>query len=177
MTTTQAVTFAGDIKSRIESMKNERERMAYLVRLLWHSPYTWGGESISGTDCSGSISFAGYLLGYNLRITADSYDKMFTNSLNGGIPTAGDVCIWYHENEDGARHIAMFSDHLLIMDADKQFQDTPVTEEIMDRQGQKFCFKRLNIQKMRAASGTGSYVYGLDSKLQDMFEIFKVEAW
>lgn len=176
MTQNQAMAFATDIHKRIEGMEDDRERMAYLMRLLWHSPYTWGGESITGADCSGSISFAGYLLGYNLRVTADSYDKMFTDPLDGGIPTAGDVCVWYHENKNKARHIAMFSDHLLIMDADKQFLDTPITEEILDRPDQKFNFKRLNLDKMKAASDTGSYVFGLDEDLKAMFGIFRVEA-
>ncbi len=177
MTEKQIILFTDQIYGRIQRMQSDRERRAYLVRLLWHEKYVWGGESVTGADCSGSISYAGYLLGYNIRVTADNYDKMFTEDLDSGIPIAGDVCIWYHPNEIRAKHIAMFSDHLMIMDADRRFLDTPVSLEIMDRPNQRFRFKRLNLHTMREASHRGKHAYGIDDDVKELFEMFKVDIW
>lgn len=177
MTDKQKNIFMGQLEMKLSDMRDDRERMAFLVRMLWHSDYLWGGENITGADCSGSISFAGYLLGYNVRVTADAYDKKFTDPLQGIIPEAGDVCIWYNADKSRARHIAMFSDHLLIMDADRSFVDTPVNFELMDRPGQPFSFKRLNLKALRKASKHTGYAYSIDEELKPLFGIFKSESW
>ena len=145
------------------------------MRLLWHSPYVWGGESIEGTDCSGTISFALYLLGYNIRTTAHGFAEKFSTALGHNCGSPGDIAIWYHENRFEARHIAMFSDNNMIMDADATgIIDEFVWSEMHHRRGQRFEIRQLSFDALREASSKGSDVFGVDKPLSELFGVLAV---
>jgi hypothetical protein len=60
-------------------MLSEAEKYRYWVTNLIGTPYRWGEEGPLGTDCSGTISFALWMMGYDLRTTADAFlHKIFT---------------------------------------------------------------------------------------------------
>lgn len=169
------------LKANLRALPSEQERIAYCVRLLWHNPYGWGKENFATADCSGSICFGAYLLGYNIRVTADFFAKELTYDISGEMPKPGDVSIWWwpegHEKEGIAKHIAMFSDNQIIMDADRKFVDTGILDEIRSRPGEDFEWRRLSIGIMRTHSRNGNYAYGIDEELKPLFGVLQVEQW
>jgi hypothetical protein len=57
----------------------EAERFRQLALLLVDAPYRWGQETLRGTDCSGTVCFPLFMMGYDVRVTADVlYRKLFT---------------------------------------------------------------------------------------------------
>jgi len=150
--------------------------------MLWHTPYVWGGESLIGTDCSGSISWPLWLMGYRIRVTADFFHKELTLPLSTQLPEPGDLAFWMHPTgapkEGSAIHVAVFSDSLLIMDADRNFIDTPLSSEILSRPDQAFEFRQLNFPLMRTISEDDNryYVYGVEPEVENLFGCFRSPA-
>jgi len=59
---------AGDPPSRFR---------AFALKLLG-APYLWGAEGPEGTDCSGTVCFSLWMMGHNIRVTADVlYRELF----------------------------------------------------------------------------------------------------
>ena len=45
--------------------------------------YVWGKENLSGVDCSGTVCFALWMMGYNIRLNAQGlYDEIFVLPVN-----------------------------------------------------------------------------------------------
>lgn len=153
---------------------DERERLVYSVRLLWRSPYTWGGETIAGTDCSGSVFFGLYLLGYNVRTTAHELYTRMTLPLSRA-PRAGDLAFWFHPGKEKVRHVALFSDKMVILDADKKFMDVPIGQEIQERYDQRFEARELDLEQVQYYSKHGNMAYGVPDELQELQGIFNLE--
>lgn len=153
---------------------DEKERLVYAARLLWRSPYTWGGETIAGTDCSGSIFFSLYLLGYNVRTTAHELYTSMTLPLSRA-PEAGDLAFWFHPGKDKVRHVAWFSDKMVILDADKKFMDVPIGQEIQERYNQRFEARQLDMDQVLRYSKEGSKAYGVSGELANLKGVFNLE--
>lgn len=149
------------------------QRLAYLVRLLWGSPFAWGKEIMGATDCSGSICWGLYLLGLNIRMTADQFYQLASNPTDT-LPEAGNLCFWWFPNRKRIKHVTVFSDKMVIMDADEKFQDTPVSLEIQTRERQPFEFRSLDWNKLEVMSKTGEFAWGVDSELKPLFSLFKI---
>lgn len=152
----------------------EKERLVYAARLLWRSPYDWGGEVIGGTDCSGSVFFGLYLLGYNVRTTADELYRTMTVPLTRA-PEAGDLAFWFQPGKEKIKHVALFSDLAVILDADKEFMDVPVGQEIQERFNQRFEARELDLDAVQRISDRGDSAYGVDNELRALRGLFIVE--
>lgn len=146
------------------------DRLAYLVHLLWHSPYVWGSEHIGGTDCSGSVCFALYLMGYNVRVTANDIYNMMTKDC---LPTVAPGCLafWWTKDKKRIRHVAVFSDGDIIMNASEDgmvdtYRFNPFTRSI----------KSLDWDKVAQVHNKGIYSWDLDPELKGMYGIFSEEA-
>lgn len=153
---------------------SEKERLVYAARLLWRSKYDWGGEMIGGTDCSGSVFFGLYLLSYDVRVTADELYRTMTAPLSRA-PEAGDLAFWFRPGEEKVRHVALFSDMMMILDADKQFIDVPVGEEIQARFNQRFEARELDMDAVSRISALGTKAHGVDPELRALRGLFMTE--
>jgi hypothetical protein len=65
-------------KHRVDSAEKAEVFRSY-ASLLLDAPYVWGSEGPEGTDCSGTVCFPLWLMGYNIRVSADVlYKELFT---------------------------------------------------------------------------------------------------
>lgn len=167
-----SLALVGMMRTHLRSL-SMGERFAYAVRLLWGAPYKWGKETILGTDCSGSVAWGLYLLGYNVRVRAVDLYKDLTTSLPGE-PVAGDLCFFWDKELTKIQHVVVYSDELTIMDADKRFMDTPLWKEIENRQHTKFANRRLDWPEVQAASYSGKFAWDIDEELKPLFGIFEL---
>lgn len=177
MSSEQADVLYDMMRSHVESLPSRREKLAYCVRLLWGSSYVWGDEVIGSTDCSGSVSFAFYLLGYDIRVTADEIYHNLCRPINDK-PEPGDLAFFFQpDNPNKVKHVVVFSDHAMVMDADvgKGFIDVPVTREIHNRPNQENAFMRIAWNKVEAWSG-GDHAWGVNSSLQGLLGVFQEES-
>lgn len=63
---------------RVDASSVAERFRAYAMTLL-DAPYVWGSENPSGCDCSGTVCFPLWCLGYDIRVTADAlYRELFT---------------------------------------------------------------------------------------------------
>lgn len=142
------------------------ERVAYLAQLLWHSPYLWGSEHIGGTDCSGTVCFALWLMGYNIRVTADVLWKKFCERVEK--PAFGDLVFWL--NPDGkARHVAIYIDPPITLNA------SPDHIEFVSVSNWQKYVGRLDFDLLAQASVLGENAWGVDSELPALSGIFSEE--
>lgn len=66
------------IKRKISKLSPTEEFIFHLTNLVG-TPYVWGGETPLGTDCSGTICYALWMMGYNIRTNAQGlFDHLFT---------------------------------------------------------------------------------------------------
>jgi hypothetical protein len=58
------------------------EQFRFFALKLVDAPYGWGKENLFQTDCSGTLSFPLYMMGYDIRVTADYFFKhVFTKPI------------------------------------------------------------------------------------------------
>jgi cell wall-associated NlpC family hydrolase len=62
--------YAAVMQSKIETL-SKPEQFRFWCTNLVGAPYRWGKEGPLGTDCSGIISFALWMMDYDVRTTAD----------------------------------------------------------------------------------------------------------
>lgn len=148
------------------------DRMAYLVRLLWGSKYTWGAEVIGNTDCSGSVTFALYLMGYNIRVTAHGLLHLICDEIRRSDARPGDLAFFWREDGSRVKHVAVFSDNGVLMNAASEFEDVPYEVEVKFRAMQTPEFGRVNWSKARDISASDAHSWSLDSKLKPLFGLF-----
>lgn len=170
--------FINMLKDHMRGM-SERERLAYIVRFLWRSDYGWGKEIISDVDCSGSVSFALYLMGYNIRITAHDIYNMLCNRANSAVPEPGDLIFFKGKNDARMRHVAVFSDNEVLLNAARKFEDIHIDDEIQYRlgRGQDELFRgRIDWGHVAEVAKDGKYAYGIDTELKPLFGLFSEES-
>jgi len=64
--------------------ESEEECFRFFCLMLVGAQYGWGAENIVNVDCSGSVSFPLWAIGYDWRTTADSfYRELFIDRSNG----------------------------------------------------------------------------------------------
>lgn len=61
--------YAAVMQEKIEQLSRP-EQYRYWITNLIGAPYRWGQEGPLGTDCSGTIAFALWMMGYDIRTTA-----------------------------------------------------------------------------------------------------------
>ena len=106
-------------------------------------------------------------------MTADDFYRLATNPTDT-LPEPGNLCFWWFPNRKRIKHVTVFSDRMVVMDADEHFQDIPVSLEIQTREKQPFEFRSLDWNKLNVMSETGEFAWGVDSELKPLFGLFVI---
>ena len=175
---TQSEFFIQAMKTHLSKL-SQRSRLAYLVHLLWGVPFLWGQESLSGTDCSGTISWALYLMGFNIRTTAHGYFIDMTTDMGSDVPIPGDLCFWWNKDQTKIKHVAMYTNNGCILDADFRngMQIISVDDEIATRPNLAPPInRRLNWKAIGIIAEKGRQAWGVDTELKPLFAMFSEDA-
>jgi len=152
----------------------ERERMAYLARMLWGSTYGWGDEVVGSTDCSGSVFWALWLMGYPVRVTAHELYAKWTVPLDGE-PVAGNLAFWWDDKKGRVVHVAIFTDNGIILNASPpEMHDVPLEEEVKKRayRDLRLAQRRLDFKALKEDRENGTLkAWGVSEGLKAMFGI------
>lgn len=72
------------LEQRYDEVLNTRaQQFQFWLNLMWGIPYDWGRENLFGSDCSGTLAFPLYMMGFNIRTTADRfYGRVFTQDVS-----------------------------------------------------------------------------------------------
>ncbi len=165
--------FIALIRGHLKTMDQDA-RLVYLAKLLWGSRYGWGGELIGSTDCSGSVCWALWLMGFKIRVAADYMEKNLTVPIHG-LPKPGFLAFWWDNLGDKVSHVAIFSDAMLIMNAQNKFCDMPVGTQIQQFAGRAYLFKKLSWETLGYINERGGLAYGVDKGLRPLLGLFDVD--
>jgi len=102
--------------ARLQVMTPAQKWRHWLLDLV-DAPYVWGKENPLETDCSGTVCFALWMMGYNIRTTADRlYRAVFTKPLL----TLGDLDILgaiFYLRDGAAKHVTPLVGQESLLDA------------------------------------------------------------
>ena len=178
---TATETFINLIRKHLEEL-SQTDRLIYLLKLLWQSDYGWGREHIGSVDCSGALSFALYLMGFNIRTTANGFENDFTKDIGmGQLPLPGDL-LFFRPRTDRTggsnwNHVAIFSDRSLnlLSTTSSTFQIVPISTMLSAYSNMEHRVARLDWLEIDRKARTGRYVWGVDPELRPMFGLFNIE--
>lgn len=72
--------YAAIMEEKVNKL-GKADRFRFWCTNLVGAPYGWGSENIFETDCSGTVAFALWMMGYNVRTTAEGFMRnLFTEA-------------------------------------------------------------------------------------------------
>lgn len=125
------------LKEKLEGLGLASRFRQYALTFA-EAEYKWGGESMTGTDCSGIFCGPLQFLGYKIRTTADVlYNKAFDDV--SMLFSKDDVNAIFFLNDDGvASHMGLFlSDSVVLHASGKRGVTFDTIEDIMDEYDEK----------------------------------------
>ncbi len=150
--------------------------------LLLDAPYAWGEEHPGGTDCSGTLAFPLYLMGYNVRLTADGFLRHIYRVEAQNLSDLGQIAAVFYVARTRRRHGSR------IVDAGTAVHVTPVVGQgvvlnaqagklarlqaagiVADEYARKGCDavrRRLDDAAIKAAHATGGMAWDVDPVVQ-----------
>lgn len=163
--------------SRLDKSSDAEKFRAYAMTLL-DAPYVWGQENPTGSDCSGTVCFPLWMLGYNIRVTADVlYKELFIE------PSTWDrtkvLAVFYitnvEKNHGGlkvpagtATHVTpLVGDGVILNAFDRIRLDTAKSmQDYFTTQNARFETREIDWQKAKQMSYSMKYAWGVDPILQ-----------
>lgn len=150
--------------------------------MLLDAPYAWGQENPGGTDCSGTLAFPLYLMGYNVRLTADGFMRRIYRTEAPNISDLGQIAAVFYVARTRRRHGSR------IVEAGTAVHVTPVVGQgvvlnaqygrlarlqaagiVADEYARKGCDavqRRLDGDALRIAHASGSAAWDVDPVVQ-----------
>jgi hypothetical protein len=115
-----------------------------------------------------------WLLGFKIRVAADYMEKELTTPIDG-LPAPGYLAFWWTIDKAKVSHVAIFSDTMMIMNAQNKFCDMPVGVQIQQFAGKPYLFKRLKWGYLAQLSANSGSAYGVDKGLKPLLGLFDVD--
>jgi len=113
-------------------------------------------------------------MGFKIRVAADYMEKNLTLPVIG-LPIAGNLAFWWEPDKSRVSHVAIFSDRMMVMNAQNKFCDMPVGVQIQQFAGRAYQFKMLKWVFIRELSDKGGLAYGVDKGLKPLLGLFDVD--
>lgn len=160
--------------SRIEEDKfaklDEATQFRVLAMKLLEAPYSWGGESLIGADCSGTVCFPLYLLGYNIRETADFlFNEVFTSAAGSEYDPRFIEAIFYVKGNDHAVHVTPIVGPDVVLHAGDPVglrTSSALVPWFRVNKEAMAVTRRINKQALREISESGDHAWDVDQILK-----------
>lgn len=156
-------------KKRYEQA-SQPERWRMLTRFFAGLPYGWGKENLLESDCSGLVCAVLYIMGYDIRVSADFlYKRIFTKKVTRYTDREKIMAVFYIEKETGrCTHVAPVLENYIVLNAELVLQEKTAREvrKYFEARGHRAEWRELNITALENYSLAGENVYGLDPQLE-----------
>ena len=164
--------YVKQIREHLKRLSKE-DRLIYLMKSLWGSPYGWGKEQIGSVDCSGALSYCLLLMGFNIRTTADGFSQAVDWIPPGRLPQEGDL-IFLRNNTDYYTHVAMFSDRGLsvLTTSTTTLVNAPLASFRAWYAGFDYMVGSLDWLELQLMSESGDHIWGLDPETKPLVGLF-----
>jgi len=142
-------------------------------------PYVWGSENPDGTDCSGTVCFPLWLMGWNIRVTADVlYRQLFTRVVTNDQDMSRLMAVFYLTREarhhvdrevpaGTAIHVTPVVGHNVVLNAGTTVQ-LWTARAIREEREAKGCmaeWREINWEAAKRLSDSGKYAWDVDPVL------------
>lgn len=160
------------LKTRYEKA-SMADRWRMLIRFFAGAGYDWGKENLYGSDCSGLVCAPLYILGYNIRVSADFlYNNIFLKKVTKYADRDKIMAVFYINESGKCTHVAPVLENYIVMNAEPIIQEkTARTVRLyFQARGYTAIWRELDFRAVENISLEGKYVYGLDPELELMRE-------
>ena len=155
-----------------QGLGTEAEKARYWALRLLGRPYVLGRENPeTGTDCSGVLSFALWMLRYNVRTTAHSFaNKIFTCKTDGDFERGYLKAVFF--SKDGRyRHVSLQVGRGVVIDA--WADGMPVTLKAVapmiaywENDGYEAVWRQIDWRKLKEVNDAGTEAWDVDPVLK-----------
>ena len=155
-----------------QGLGTEAEKARYWALRLVGRPYVLGSENPeTGTDCSGVLSFALWMLRYNVRTTAHSFaQKIFTLETDGDFERGHLKAVFFFKS-GRFRHVSLQVGRGVVLDA--WTESMPVMFKAVapmcaywENAGYMVVWRQIDWQKLKEVSDAGQDAWDVDPILE-----------
>ena len=155
-----------------QSLGTEAEKARYWALRLVGRPYVLGKENPEiGTDCSGVLSFALWMLHYNVRTTAHRFAELiFTRDVEGGYQAERLKAVFFAKAGQ-YRHVSLQIGRGVVLDAWTEtmpvmFKAVAPMIAYWENDGYEIAWREINWNKLKEVSDAGTEAWDVDPVLK-----------
>lgn len=137
---------------------------------LVDDPYGWGEENLFKADCSGTVCFPLWMMGYNVRTTADRLmKKIFLQEAGMQEVHLDDLfAAFFVDGNMKASHVAPFVGKEVVLNAGTRLTLMPVRSLILSITNRTFRIRKIDWDALDLVSRARSECYDVDAKLEEL---------
>jgi len=159
--------------NRLDKM-TPAELFRYWCLKLVDVPYLWGKENLSGVDCSGTVCFALWMMGYNIRLNAQGlYRQIFDTPADNPITDLSDnqtvMAVFYGQAK--ITHVTPVVGRYIVLDAASEDKPTRLktaqsVRKWYEGQGYTTEWRQINWGKVKELSRLNKSSWDVDPALK-----------